>query len=167
MSAREQLHAALSLLGRTTDAHRLVADRDAELLNQAADFLKEIGTPITGERSEHERGVMYASERLRRLVDERDGGKDTGVSSTIPATAGESTRSARPCPVSGCGSGAGFLDLLLESRRTWTEVRQNSSTSTDSLWYHSPACAAAALAPAAAPVRQCVACGCTCTAVTA
>jgi hypothetical protein len=36
----------------------------AEVIRGEAVFLREIGTPITGERSEHERGIMYAAERL-------------------------------------------------------------------------------------------------------
>ncbi|MFD8687818.1 hypothetical protein [Streptomyces sp. NPDC059651] len=44
-------------------------DRSA-VLNEAADLLTEIGTPIFGNRSEHERGLMYGAERLRRLADE-------------------------------------------------------------------------------------------------
>lgn len=46
------------------DAHRV------EVLREAADFLAEIGTPIHGERTEHERGLMYGAERLRRLAAE-------------------------------------------------------------------------------------------------
>ncbi|MFJ2701860.1 hypothetical protein ACIO3R_01510 [Streptomyces sp. NPDC087428] len=42
----------------------------AAALNEAADLLTEIGTPIFGNRSEHERGLMYGAERLRRLADE-------------------------------------------------------------------------------------------------
>ncbi|MGW9299396.1 hypothetical protein ACWHA3_01035 [Streptomyces cyaneofuscatus] len=42
----------------------------AAVLREAADLLAELGTPIFGERSEHERGLMYGAERLRRLAAE-------------------------------------------------------------------------------------------------
>jgi hypothetical protein len=42
----------------------------AETLRAAADLLTEIGTPVSGTRSEHERGLMYGAERLRRMADE-------------------------------------------------------------------------------------------------
>ncbi|MFI2213014.1 hypothetical protein [Streptomyces sp. NPDC020141] len=42
----------------------------AEVLREAADFLSEIGTPITGLRSGHERGLMHGAMRLRRMADE-------------------------------------------------------------------------------------------------
>jgi hypothetical protein len=58
--------AEASTVGDLTPEALLDAYR-TEVLNRAADFLSEIGTPINGERSEHERGVMYASERLRAL----------------------------------------------------------------------------------------------------
>lgn len=38
---------------------------------EAIAFLEEIGTPISGERTEHERGIMYAARRLA----ERESGK--------------------------------------------------------------------------------------------
>ncbi|WP_228988618.1 hypothetical protein [Streptomyces sp. DH8] len=49
------------------------ADR-AAVLREAADLLAELGTPIFGERSEHERGLMYGAERLRRLADDAAAG---------------------------------------------------------------------------------------------
>ncbi|MDP9953109.1 MULTISPECIES: hypothetical protein [Streptomyces] len=49
------------------------ADR-AAVLREAADLLAELGTPIFGERSEHERGLMYGAERLRRLAGEAAAG---------------------------------------------------------------------------------------------
>lgn len=45
----------------------------AEVLRDAAAWLEEIATPITRERSEHERGQMYAARRLRQRADEADG----------------------------------------------------------------------------------------------
>jgi hypothetical protein len=77
MSARDELdlfHAAVA-----DDPRRPAALLDAyraEVLAEAADFLAEIGTPIYGVRTEHERGVMYASERLRKLI--TDGGGSRG-----------------------------------------------------------------------------------------
>lgn len=52
------------------DAQRLLVELRKVWLNQAADFLGEIGTPIHGERTEHERGVMYAADRLRAFATE-------------------------------------------------------------------------------------------------
>ncbi|MFJ6239857.1 hypothetical protein ACIQH0_38065 [Streptomyces griseus] len=49
------------------------ADR-AAVLREAADLLSELGTPIFGERSEHERGLMYGADRLRRLAGEAAAG---------------------------------------------------------------------------------------------
>ncbi|WP_405548830.1 hypothetical protein [Streptomyces microflavus] len=43
-------------------------ERRAEALAEAADLLTELGTPIYGARSEHERGLMYGAERLRTLA---------------------------------------------------------------------------------------------------
>lgn len=42
----------------------------AEVLAEAANLLAEIGTPIHGARTEHERGLMYGAERLRRMAAE-------------------------------------------------------------------------------------------------
>ncbi|MFF2502132.1 hypothetical protein ACFVTY_01865 [Streptomyces sp. NPDC058067] len=66
MTARQELfrRVAGAFIDEGKANELLDAYRD-EVLREAADFLKEIGTPIHGERSEHERGVMYASERLR------------------------------------------------------------------------------------------------------
>ncbi|MER6103646.1 hypothetical protein ABT115_15310 [Streptomyces sp. NPDC001832] len=55
---------AISGLPILLDAYR------AEVLTEAADLLAEIGTPIHGTRSEHERSLMYGAERLRRMADE-------------------------------------------------------------------------------------------------
>jgi len=50
-------------------AAELLADFRAAVQSEtyasAANFLAEIGTPIHGERTQHDVGVMYASERLR------------------------------------------------------------------------------------------------------
>ncbi|MEU8623255.1 hypothetical protein [Streptomyces sp. NPDC048669] len=54
-----------------TEAKQPTAPADrAAVLREAAALLSEIGTPIFGERSEHERGLMYGAERLRRMADE-------------------------------------------------------------------------------------------------
>ncbi|MFB8393715.1 hypothetical protein [Streptomyces yangpuensis] len=74
-SARDELELLLTGTHPVTRGEALDAYR-AEVLTEAADFLAEIGTPIFGARSEHERGVMYASERLRRLI--ADGGGSRG-----------------------------------------------------------------------------------------
>lgn len=63
--AIELLTTGKSMTHGEADARRLLDELRKVWLNQGADFLKEIGTPIHGERTEHERGVMYASERLR------------------------------------------------------------------------------------------------------
>lgn len=163
MTAREQLHAALSLLGRTTDADRLIADRDAEQLGEVADLFESYG------RAFLDGGIMTgfdAAKLLREHAAER--GKDTGASSTIPAAVGESTCAGQACTVSGCGSLDGYLDTTVRARAEWTQIRTGSSSEEASRWYHSAPCAASALtgtaspAPAlAVPVRQCAACGCT------
>ena len=91
MNARDELYAVLRAAGEDrAEAERLIAARDAEVLRnfqmrdareltaryraevlaEAADLLAEIGTPIHGTRSEHERGLMYGAERLRRMADE-------------------------------------------------------------------------------------------------
>jgi hypothetical protein len=38
----------------------------AQVVREEAIFLREIGTPTHGERTEHERGIMYAAERLNQ-----------------------------------------------------------------------------------------------------
>lgn len=60
-----------------------------ETLGVAAHFLAEIGTPISGSRSEHERGIMYASERLRGLTTEVASSDATSVA---PRTGGKSVQ---------------------------------------------------------------------------
>lgn len=84
--ATELLAEVERLRATLKDAADQVAERDdeiaalaarpsrAEVLREAADFLAEIGTPIHGERTEHERGLMYGAERLRRLAVETTGG---------------------------------------------------------------------------------------------
>ncbi|MEV7492254.1 hypothetical protein AB0O08_16050 [Streptomyces anulatus] len=63
-------HDALLQKGLTVYEIAVVLDMHrADVLTEAADLLTEIGTPITGERSEHERGLMYGADRLRRMVD--------------------------------------------------------------------------------------------------
>ncbi|MFD7109091.1 hypothetical protein ACFWAF_02740 [Streptomyces microflavus] len=65
MSARdgiENLWDRATPVGPLLDAHR------ADVLAEAADLLAELGTPIYGARSEHERGLMYGAERLRTLA---------------------------------------------------------------------------------------------------
>lgn len=52
-----------------------------EVLRKAVAFLEEIGTPITGDRTEHERGVMYAA---RRLVEQLAAGPEEKASATAP-----------------------------------------------------------------------------------
>lgn len=88
MTARERLHAALVLLHRPTDADRLIADRDAEQLHEAADLFQSYG------RSFFDGGILSghaAAELLRQFAATR--GVDTSVSSSITAAVGESTRS--------------------------------------------------------------------------
>ncbi|MFJ2375014.1 hypothetical protein ACIOZL_19725 [Streptomyces sp. NPDC087769] len=69
MSAADHLREAIDF-GCTRDDHDHVAMHRAEVLAEAADPLAEIGTPIHGTRSEHERGLMYGAERLRRMADD-------------------------------------------------------------------------------------------------
>lgn len=45
-------------------ANEFVDKFTAEILTAAAGFLREIGTPISGERTDHDTGVMYAAGRL-------------------------------------------------------------------------------------------------------
>jgi hypothetical protein len=68
MSARDELREYADRYGYTAHVNALIDAVVAEVRIEAADFLREIGTPITGERTEHERGVMYASERLRAMA---------------------------------------------------------------------------------------------------
>ncbi|MFZ3592240.1 hypothetical protein [Streptomyces sp. BH104] len=60
-----------AVVGDLTPEALLDAYRDevrAEAFASAANFLAEIGTPINRERSQHDTGVMYASERLRAFA---------------------------------------------------------------------------------------------------
>ncbi|WP_405799335.1 hypothetical protein [Streptomyces sp. NBC_01506] len=75
MSTRDDLldtygRAQTAPLGTWTDLHQALAAIRAENLTAAADFLAEIGTPIYGKHSEHERGLMYGAERLRRMAED-------------------------------------------------------------------------------------------------
>ncbi|MGY1439471.1 hypothetical protein [Streptomyces reniochalinae] len=47
----------------------------AEVLRAEAAWLREIATPITRERSEHERGQMYAAERMAQRADDAERGE--------------------------------------------------------------------------------------------
>ncbi|MCL7377426.1 hypothetical protein [Streptomyces sp. 35G-GA-8] len=79
MSARESLHSDLLTTPMAATlpypegwaSIRLQRYRDevrAEVLGKAVAFLEEIGTPITGDRTGHERGVMYAARRLTEQI---------------------------------------------------------------------------------------------------
>ena len=72
VSGTEAFKALAAAIDRNVSPDRaadlLAAFRDvvrSETYNSAANFLAEIGTPIHGERTQHDTGVMYASERLR------------------------------------------------------------------------------------------------------
>jgi hypothetical protein len=72
ISDTEAFKALVAAIDRNVSPDRaaeLLADfRNAvrsETFASAANFLAEIGTPIHGERTQHDVGVMYASERLR------------------------------------------------------------------------------------------------------
>ncbi|MFD8407212.1 hypothetical protein ACFV1G_21305 [Streptomyces anulatus] len=84
MSAAEHLTQAIDV-GCTRDDHDHIAMHRAEVLAEAADFLTEIGTPITGERSEHERGLMYGAERLRLLADPSKAARMTEATDALNA----------------------------------------------------------------------------------
>ncbi|MFI1524977.1 hypothetical protein [Streptomyces griseus] len=68
MSARDVVRSDMDAVITDVTAERHLDAYRAEVLREAADLLAEIGTPITGERSEHERGLMYGAERLRSLA---------------------------------------------------------------------------------------------------
>lgn len=71
MSARENLLDAVGFadaMNLGSEPEALVDAHRAEVLAEAADLLAELGTPIYGARSEHERGLMYGAERLRTLA---------------------------------------------------------------------------------------------------
>lgn len=116
-------------------------------------------------------GIMTgfeAAQKIREYSAARYG-KDTGLSSTIIAVVGESTRTAAACTVSGCGSLDSYLDTALKARAEWIQVR--TGVPGPGRWYHSSRCAGAALVPdvqqllaepmAAAPATACARCGCT------
>ncbi|MEU0102432.1 hypothetical protein [Streptomyces sp. NPDC006267] len=68
MTARDVVRSDMDAVITDETAERHLNAYRAEVLAEAADFLTEIGTPITGERSEHERGLMYGAERLRCMA---------------------------------------------------------------------------------------------------
>ncbi|ONK09503.1 hypothetical protein [Streptomyces sp. MP131-18] len=75
----------------------------ADVLRAEAAWLEEIATPITRERSEHERGQMYAARRLRERADEADADSAPlsspgrrAVAGLMDATEAESWNEAHP-----------------------------------------------------------------------
>ncbi|MEU5838816.1 hypothetical protein ABZ820_34845 [Streptomyces diacarni] len=81
-NAREDVPALLAEVERLR-AELAARPTRAEVLRAEAAWLREIATPITRERSEHERGQMYAAERMAQRADAA--GKDTREGeSTLP-----------------------------------------------------------------------------------
>ncbi|WP_329311655.1 hypothetical protein [Streptomyces sp. NBC_01262] len=103
MTAYQRLHAALTVLHRPTDADRLIADRDAEQLHEAAAvaagmrcFERRLSASLSAAQVSENVGKLAVAAELCRRANELAGGKDTEGSSTITAVNGESTQTSTP-----------------------------------------------------------------------